>query len=149
MFKCFVVFQYPLLSPLQFFLALKKKISNALLHASTCLETKQNIYFAHFLVSFNMFPNALNVFPNTLIILWHLSCRPPTPFNTHCPQLFSSPRQDIPWMKKSYWNLIFTRDAQIWDILEVNILPNKDIANIGLNSKWLIATKTQFLLIHD
>jgi hypothetical protein len=52
-------------------------------------------------------------------------------------------------MKESYWNLIFIRDAQIWDILEVDILPNKDIANIGLNSKWLIATKTQFLFIHN
>jgi hypothetical protein len=139
----FFSFSMPLQSPLKLFLALKKKISNAFFHASSCLETKQNkkYIFANFLVSFNMFPNVLNAFPNTFIILQHPSCCPPTPFNTHCPQMFFKPRQDVPWMKKSYWNLIFTRDAQIWDILEVDILPNKDIVNIGLDSKWLIATK--------
>jgi hypothetical protein len=59
-------------------------------------KTKQSKYFAHFLVSFNMFPNALNVFPNTLIILQNPSCSPLKPFNNHHPQLISKLEQGVP-----------------------------------------------------
>jgi hypothetical protein len=96
--QMFFCFSMSLAMPLAIVFSTQKKDFQCLFKCFLMLgnKTKQNKYFAHFLVSFNMFPNALNVFPNTLIILQHPSCCPPTPFNNHHPQLFSKLGQGVP-----------------------------------------------------
>jgi hypothetical protein len=62
-----------------------------------------------------------------------LSC----PNVPHCPLPFFKPGWGHPKPKKSNLNLIFTRDAQIWDILEVDILSGSIPSNWNVDNPAL------------